>query len=142
MADYSDIVKAYAEAIQGAEVAALNRIGGLMKSRIHNKGGNTEGGKIGDYTSASWIKKRKSKGRQVAYVDLEFEGDLRTGYGIGTTEDNANCLGFYSDFIQERSAKMERLYGTVFFPSETELDDGSKQYDIVFDQQVRDALRD
>lgn len=141
MADYTDIVKAFADSINGAEVAAVNRMSGLMKRRIHNTGDNATGGKIGNYSSATWIAKRKSRGRQVAYVDLEFEGDLRSGYGTGITDQKENCIGYFTDAMAERAAKMEALFGQVFYPSESEIKDGSDQFDIVFDENVRNALR-
>lgn len=141
MADYSDIVKAYAEAIQGAEVAALNRLNGLMKQRVHNKGLKADDSPMGGYKSATWKKKRQAKGRQISYVDLEYEGDLRAGYGVGITEGKINCLGFFGDPMADRANKMQNLFGAVFAPTDTEIEQISEQYDLVFDEQVRNALR-
>ena len=33
--------------------------------------------KLGNYKDPDWIRKRKKKGRQVEYVDLNFEGDFQ-----------------------------------------------------------------
>jgi hypothetical protein len=50
---------------------------GEMKQRIFNDGGASNGTKIGQYKSKSWITKRADNGRQTNNVDLEFTGDLR-----------------------------------------------------------------
>lgn len=140
--DYSDVVKTFASAIDECEIAACLRIEGLIKRRVHTQGQKGDGSQIGQYQRDSYKKLRKSKGRQIQYVDLQFEGDLIRGYATGKTDDTgANCVGFTNDFETEKAFKMERIYGQVFAPSEDEIDIAMKSYQGLLDQKLKDGLR-
>ena len=65
-------------------LAGVKDLEGRMKSRIFNKGLNSENSKIGNY-SKGWAASRQKgkpvgtspKGLQTSYIDLEFTGGLR-----------------------------------------------------------------
>jgi hypothetical protein len=140
--DYSDVVKVVASAIDECEIAACLRIEGLIKRRVHTLGNKGDGSQIGQYRRESYKRFRKSKGRQIQYVDLQLEGDLIRGYVTGKTDDTgSNCVGFTNDFETEKAFKMERIYGQVFAPSEQEIDIAMKSYQALLDQKLKDGLR-
>lgn len=103
-----------------AEVAALKRLEGEMKVRIHSQGAAADGSRIGPYRDPYYRAKRAEAGRQVAFKDLEFFGDLRRGYGTGQTT-NGNALGFFQDRTRLIAEGQQRQTGKVIFsPSDTE----------------------
>lgn len=69
---------------------------GLMKQRVFNEGEAADGTKLGNYRSKSHAKKRRLRGRQTGYKDLEFEGDLRRSLTVGTNGGDV-VLGFSTD---------------------------------------------
>lgn len=64
-----------------------------MKGRIFNDGKATDGSAIGRYVS-DWKKIRERAGRQIGFVDLQFDGDLKNGIQVGKEGGNNNTLGF------------------------------------------------
>ena len=114
------------KAIGFAEISALKRVEGLMKNRIHNRGQNSEDTSIGTY-SVGWAKKRKAKGRQVAYVDLQVEGNLIRGYSVGIFEGQ-NALGFTSELYPLIREKQEENYGSIFNLTPTEKEQMNKAF--------------
>lgn len=140
MADFDDIVAAFVEAIPKAEIAALKRMEGLMKVRIHNQGLNTALGRIGQY-SPGYAKKRRMAGRQVAYVDLEFDGDLRRGYTTGVTSDKGtNCIGFVNDAETAKASENDSRFSLTFYPTDQEQDEADEAYSDMLDKILRNAL--
>lgn len=140
--DYQNIVDAYAKAIDAAEVAALLFLEGKIKFRVHNKGQKPEGAQIGTYRPFT-IKKRKERGRQVNYVDLQFEGNLIKGYTVGKAADNnANALGFINEVETQKAIDNEQRFGApIFAPSDAEIETALKSYNAVLNAKLKDALQ-
>ena len=140
--DYSDVVKTFANAIDECEIAACLRIEGLIKRRVHTLGQKGDGSQIGQYQRDSYKKLRKSKGRQIQYVDLQFEGDLIRGYATGKTDDTgANCVGFVNELSQNKAEGNEARFGAIFAPSDQEIDIAMKSYQALLDQKLKDGLQ-
>lgn len=100
---------------------------GRMKSRIFNKGQNSQGQAIGEYKSKYWIKKRKEGGRQVKKVDLENTGELRKS--IQVVEDGKDVvLAIINDTDWDKAQGQELIQGkkkggnkmTIFEPTAKE----------------------
>jgi hypothetical protein len=121
---YDSYLEKVKKAIPIAEISSLKRVEGLVKLRVHNKGRNSEDTQIGTY-SPGWAKVRRSRGKQVNFVDLQFEGDLIRGYSVGIHEGD-NAFGFTSEL--EKRAKMEAKYGPVFFLTQAEKEQMLKTY--------------
>jgi hypothetical protein len=140
--NYQNIVDAYAKAINDAEVAALLFLEGKIKFRVHNRGQKSEGDQIGTYRPFT-IKKRKERGRQVNYVDLQFEGNLIKGYKVGKASDNnANALGFINDVETQKAVDNEQRFGgPIFSPPSSEIDAAMQSYTAVLNAKLKDALQ-
>lgn len=143
--DFQNIVDAYAKAIDAAEIAGLKMYEALIKKRVHNRGEKSSGELIGGYSKA-WAKRRKNHpkaARQVSYVDLEFDGDLRKDTVIGKASDNnANVLGFKTELATDKATGNEaRFGGPIFSPSKEETDEAIQSYKDTLDRKLKDALR-
>jgi hypothetical protein len=143
--DYQNIVDAYAKAINDAEVAALLFLQGKIQFRVHNRGEKTSGELIGGYSKA-WAKKRKEHpkaARQVNYVDLEFDGNLRKNTILGVTNDNGNnALGFKTELDTDKARGNEdRFGGAIFSASDDEIAGAMRSYTGVLNKQLKDALQ-
>lgn len=139
--DYQNVVDAYAKSIDAAEVAALLFLEGRIKFRVHNSGQKPEGQQIGTYKPFT-IRKRRAKGRQVGYVDLQFEGNLINGYKVGVTADTGNnCLGFINDVETQKAIDNEARFGApIFAPSDDEINKAMASYKAVLDQKLKNAI--
>lgn len=140
--DYQNIVDAYVKSIDAAEIAALKFLEGRIKFRVHNSGLKPEGQQIGQY-SEGYKKVRKARGRQVGYVDLQFEGNLIKGYTTGITSDTgANCIGFINEAETRKAAENEARFGApIFAPGDEEINKAMESYTAVLDKKLKDALQ-
>jgi hypothetical protein len=77
-----------------------------MQFRIFNKG-QTVAGNTMRYRSAPYIKKRVKAGRQVAYKDLEFSGDLYFSMAILSTGQKEVVYGFNNNRTAEIAGYQE-----------------------------------
>lgn len=129
------------DAISRPAFAALKRLEGEMKRRVHQNGQDVNGQqlktfskkKLGSY-SLAYGKKRDKAGRQVSVKDLEFHGNLRRAITVGTYE-NGYALGFLYDkarLIAEGQEGQTRT--TIFAPSDEER---QLMMDIFIDQLSR-----
>ena len=72
-------------------------------------------GSIGTYASRSYIKKRVKAGRQVAYKDLEFDGDLRRAIQVGNNAAGETVIGFINDKARRIAGYQEDQTGEEIF---------------------------
>lgn len=129
------IIEGIESSVPDAEIAALQRIEGEMKTRIFGNGQATDGSKlgtfsvprIGDYSRAHG-RKRQRAGRRITPKDLEFYGDLRRSIGVGVNGPNT-VLGFQYDkarIIAQAQQKQTRK--TIFQASAQEIQNGIDVY--------------
>lgn len=72
--------------------------------------------------SKLWAEVRRAKGRQVRYIDLQFSRQLRQGYVLTLRTSTRIGYGWLAGYLQERAAKMERLFGPTFGFSSSNLE--------------------
>lgn len=125
--DLANVFKTIVRAANRAEIAALKALEGSMKARIHNQGG-AEQGQIGRY-SLGYARKRRKAGRQTAFIDLQFTGELASGYTVGKTTKFHNALGFTNDAAAFKARKNEEVKEkAIFAPT----DDEFKEMDLTY----------
>lgn len=95
------------------EIPALKTFEGEYKQRIFNDGGATSGS-IGRYRSASYRKKRRAAGRQIAYKDLSFYGDLLRNIQVGKHKQK-NVVGFVNDKSRLIAGYQEKQTSKLIF---------------------------
>lgn len=91
----------------------------IFQSRIFDKGKNTEGTQIGVYWNYyspkyndSWPNVRQAYGRQIDYVDLQFEGKLRDSIQLTRTPDRSDYSIWFDDEEEAKKADFqEHLQG-------------------------------
>lgn len=130
------------------QTIASNEVKSLLSKRIHNRGLNTDGRKIGSY-SAAYAKARKTglniggriyKGLQTAYVDLQVTGDLFRSEITGRSGKNI-VVGIAGNLQVEKAGKMEEKYGEVFKPSKSETRAAEIKFMRELDEDVKKALK-
>lgn len=62
---------------------------GLLKDRVFGQGQDSKKASLGDYKSKSWKSKRSKAGKQIAYKDLHFRGDLMNSIVTGKDKGEA-----------------------------------------------------
>lgn len=130
----------YADAINQAEVAALNYIHGRLGVRVFNAGKKADDSQIGQYKRKAYIAYRKAKNRQVAFVDLQLTGDMRRSIRVAKSDDNSNALGFISDAEAAKAAKHDAYYGPIFEANAGEIFDADASYFTVLESKVKNDL--
>jgi hypothetical protein len=121
---------------------------GKMKNRIFKRGLDSNEGKIGDYSkkaisfptsklpNKSGARGKKSiyaksgyweirnlAGRQNAYVDLKFSGDLQTSITTVVKGDNSEIVVLGTDNAKKLAWNEKHFNTTIGQPSQKELDD-------------------
>ena len=96
-----------------ASLAAATTVTAALKRRVFNEGG-AENGKIGQYRSRSYRKKRQKANRQTAYKDLEFNGDLRRSIQVAGRTDGA-VIGFVTARGRNIAGYQEEQTGRAIF---------------------------
>lgn len=118
-------------------VAAAKDAEGLIKQRIFNEGKAASGRMLGKYKSKSWKEKRKKKGRQVAYRDFEYTGDLRRSIKTGTRGDKAATVEIAGQEQIDKANKLTRIAGgDVFVLNEAEADEVIKRAEKHIDKEI------
>jgi hypothetical protein len=137
--DYTKLLETYAKAINAAEVATLLFLQGKIQFRVHNRGEKTSGELIGGY-SKKWAAKRTAKGRQVNYVDLEFNGDLRKGMKVGV-DGKVNVLQFINEAETDKGRGNEDAFGgPIWNASPEEIENAMISYNAVLNKTFNDNL--
>lgn len=114
---------------------------GRMKQRIFNDGQASSGRAIGKYKAKSWIKKRKDDGLQVAYVDLEFTGELRKS--IQVLEDGEEIvLAIINDEDYAKATGQEkRRKRKIFEPTQKEIEKTQKYINDLIEEEIDQILQ-
>jgi len=100
---------------------AGKRLEGLMKRRIFNEGKDQQGSQIGKYKSKRWEKIRSRKGRQTAFVDLQFTGDLiRSFKTVRSGDEVFLAIVNDRDFLKAKGNE-ERRKKIIFEPTNEEV---------------------
>jgi len=108
------------------EIVKRNREQLLKGEDSEGKLKTAEHDPYGGYKSASWIKKRKKKGRQTQYVDLRFSGDFQKSmfvkfdstalsFGIDATDKKKEILIHHwgEEILGLNDANWEWLLDTI-----------------------------
>lgn len=112
--------RAIAQSKDRIEIPALSEFLGSYLNRIFKRGLSSDGRRIGIYVS-NWAKTRQKRGRQIAYKDLFFTGELRNSIQIGKSS-NDNVIGFVNDTARKISEGQQGQTGKdIFTATETEL---------------------
>ena len=82
-------------------------------NRIFVSGRRSNGSKIGTYSSESYKKKRKARGRQTSTVDFTFEGRLGTNVrnSLRRVTDKIMVNGATTDFEAKKIDWLTDMYG-------------------------------
>lgn len=73
------ILEAIDDVVTVAVADATNQLYADIQEDTFTKGVDKDGEKIGSYKNTFWKKKREKTGKQVGFVDLNFDGDLKAG---------------------------------------------------------------
>lgn len=121
---------------------AMKLAEGLLKKRIFNEGKASDGARIGSYSQLSgWRKIRESKGRQVAYKDLFFNGDLQRNITVGTNKGDF-VLGFASDkFRKIMEGQEQQTSKDIINLTKEEVDKVSKLLGKEFSQCLEQSFK-
>lgn len=134
------IGRAVLKARNRAEIASLKTLEGLMKRRIHNSGLKSDGTKMKPY-SAMWSAVRQGAGKQVAYKDLQFTGDLRRNYTVGKNGKD-NALGFLNFRARRKAVDIHEIEGgQVFSPTDGEVKRLIDSYVQVLIRNIRQNIK-
>lgn len=124
------------KAIQGYETLIVSDVEGALVQRIFNKGQDEKEQGIGKYKEGYYKRKRAKVGRQVQYVDLEFNGDLRRSIVKGIKADKL-VLGFNNTDKAEIAGYLETKYDKpIFAASKNEMQDAIKTGEAYMVQQL------
>lgn len=111
----------------------------ILKQRVFNQGRATDGGLIKRGYSKGWQKKRKSKGFQTSYVDLQFSGDLFKSIKVGKS-GNDTVLGFTNEktlvYARANEERYKNAEDTIFALNNKESDEAFKAAQKAFDKIV------
>lgn len=127
MAVFDNLILQIKSTSDRAAFAALRRLEGGMKRRIHQRGESTGGPllrtrsprQIGRY-SVGHGRRRLKANRPVNIKDLEFKGDFRKAYGVGTSGPNF-AFGFFTDKARLiAQGQQDQTNQEIFFPSDEE----------------------
>lgn len=129
------------------EIPALKECERSMKQRIHNKGTDSDGNRIGLlgarkglYSPGYAAKKAKISGDNLYPINLQLEGDLIKGYTVGRS-GGKNVLQFQDDFSKKKAGYAEENYKVeIFKPSAQELEDVKEVFLIGFEEALRDSF--
>lgn len=125
------------EYAQDASMVALVSLTADLKYRIHNEGEKTVG-KIGRYTSQSWIRQRQQHGRQVGYIDLQYTGQLFRDLSTGQSQGDA-VMGFLSNRSMDLHDHLEKRYGPIWRPSKIERQDLASRFKDELNERLRNC---
>jgi hypothetical protein len=121
------------------ELPALKELEGSMKQRIHNKGQDSDGKRIGLnskrkglYTKSYEKKKRDGgiiggriyagSGGNLYPINLQLHGDLLKDFTVGISRGR-NVLQFQTSIATKKAERHEKSYNTAIYkPSEDELE--------------------
>lgn len=118
------------------EIPALKELEGSMKQRIHNKGQDYDGTRIGIKSKRAGLYspgyerfKAKKVGQANLYpINLQLSGDLLKDYTVGK-ENGENVIKFQTESARLKAGVNEGRYNTeVFRPSSQELEDLKEVY--------------
>lgn len=73
------VIDAIDDVVTVAVADAINQLYADIEEETFVQGVDAEGKKIGTYKNSYWKTHRQATGKQVAYVDLDFSGDLKKG---------------------------------------------------------------
>ncbi len=122
------------------DVTILTNLLANMKQRIHNTGTSSDGSLIASKYSGAWERVRVQEGRQVGYVDLEFMGDLRKDFVMGSYLTGA-ALGFRTDLSRlKASGATERYEKQIYDTSEQEERETFEVFEELVFEDVGDAV--
>jgi len=146
--DLARIAKALERSKTQFQIEGTNAVIADISERIHQRGLNSNGRKIGTY-DPNYAKKRRDgitygdgttyKGLRTDRVDLQVSGDLEASLIAGRS--GRNVVGGIAGEQQVKKAQgQEERYGEIWKPSKTEVKAGEKAFLRTIDAVIIDAL--
>ena len=134
-------------AMDRATVAGANHLHGLISRRVHNRGLDHRGKRIGLNSkrkgsySPGWRRERLAKGRQVKRIDMEYESDLRRHFRM-VIDDKGVRLSVLSELQIAKLEGAEKRYKTkIYDPMPNELSEAKEVFIRIFRQELQKELR-
>lgn len=111
------------------EIPALKECEGAMKQRIHNRGQDSDGNRIGIkgknkglYSKPYEKYKEKISGGNLYPINLQLRGDLLRSLTVGKTSET-NVLEFTDELATKKVERHENSYNTeIYRPSQSEIE--------------------
>lgn len=127
-ADLTRLTTTIAKSRNRLQTVAANEVGFDLRRRIFNEGQASDGTGIGEYNYLPYREYRKKRGRQVGYVDLELDGDLRRAITTGVAGKDV-VLGITNEDEAAIAAKHEERYKkAIFTPNDSEEEQGEQAF--------------
>jgi len=104
------IAEAVAQVVQRLPEITAFEVSAMHKQRVFNRGEGSQGERL-NYKSEYWKDRRKAKGRQVDYVDFEFEGTLRRSLKVGLDDKDQTAYGV--DTSQNTNISNQKLLNAI-----------------------------
>ncbi len=117
---------------------ATNEAHGIFLDRVFNEGKTTSGRSFGRYITKAWKKKRREKGRQTVYKDLQMTGDFRKAIKQVKKTDGRMTIEFVGDDVLLKIADGQEKQigrGPIFEFSKAEMKE-------VIDKTVKEIRKD
>jgi len=109
---FEDITKKLVEFEKWQRKAALT-VFAVHKPRIFEKGIAADDTKIGEYVDGPYKDKRRKKGREVGFVNLEMFGSMKKDYQV--SKEGEVGFGFSNRVELDKADFNEQRYGKVIF---------------------------
>lgn len=142
------------QAVQNAQILAINQMVGVIKGRIQREGETSTNQKIGEYSSG-YKRIRENNGYQTDHIDLTFTGKMLDSFrsGKGLKEDSI-VLGFDDYNIRTSTTKAGKTYtanlveiyttasrwtehGAIFQLSESEIKEYNELFSDFFQNEIK-----
>lgn len=142
--DFGQVADKIPEIIYQSLFAGANEFNAQMQNRVFNLGKDINGNKIGNY-SVSYAAYRRASGKQTAFVDLQYEGDLKRSIVEKRVKGGwevrfANST--QGDIARENEVRFKIVENTIFAITEQEKKDMIKATEDEFNSRVALAFKD
>lgn len=110
--------------VRRARRSAFQVLDKSLKPRIHERGQASDNTQLGTMSRAkdpdgkyskSYGKRRRRKSLTTAVKNLDFYGNFKRGYGVGTLEDGTPTYGFFTTAARIIGEGQESQTGKVIF---------------------------
>lgn len=111
----------------------MGMVDGVKKHIIKRKSGIVERKSM--YLPYGYKQLREIQGKNVAFIDLTYRGDLMLSYQL-TNKDNNIVLGFNKESEALKREGLEERFGIAFSPSKQEIEDYKEEVEENFKDSI------